>query len=227
MMTLSRNIRGADYAAIYVVGDLHGCYRLLMQELEKIRFNFEQDLLICTGDLVDRGSENLECISLLNQPWFLSVRGNHEEMCIKSLFDSKLRHLHERNGGEWFYQLSSHQQHKIIKSFEDLPIVIELELLDKRIGVVHADIDIHEWGAFKADIMQGDYWISGMVSAYTNALWGRGRVKNYSDNYDVVENIDAIYLGHTIVKEMTRLDNCYYIDVGSSFTQKLCITKIK
>ncbi len=86
---------------------------------------------------------------------------------------------------------------------------------------------IHEWGAFKADIMQGDYWISGMVSAYTNALWGRGRVKNYSDNYDVVENIDAIYLGHTIVKEMTRLDNCYYIDVGSSFTQKLCITKIK
>ncbi|ENX25600.1 MULTISPECIES: metallophosphoesterase [Acinetobacter] len=220
-------IDGSSFKSIFVVGDLHGSYHLLMSHLNAIDFDFDKDLLICTGDLVDKGKENLECFSLIKKPWFRTVRGNHEEMCIKSLFDSKLRHLHERNGGEWFYQLSSHQQHKIIKSFEDLPIVIELDLLDKRIGVVHADIDIHEWGAFKADIMQGDYRISGMVSAYTNALWGRGRIKNYSDNYDVVENIDAIYLGHTIVKEMTQLDNCYYIDVGSSFTQKLCITKIK
>ena len=148
-------------------------------------------------------------------------------MCIKGLFDLKLRQLHERNGGVWFYQLPSHHQYKIIKSFEDLPLVIELQLQEKKIGVVHADIDIHEWGAFKADIVQGNYEIQGMNSAYDNALWGRGRIKNYSDNYDVVENIDEIYLGHTIVREMTQIDNCYYLDVGSSFTNKLCLVKIK
>ena len=65
---------------IYVVGDLHGCYSLLMQELQNIHFDFQNDLLICTGDLIDRGNENLECISLLDQTWFLTVRGNHEEM---------------------------------------------------------------------------------------------------------------------------------------------------
>lgn len=227
MMNHVQSIDGSVFKSVYVVGDLHGSYQLLMSQLTTIDFDFENDLLICTGDLIDKGKENLECISLIDKPWFKTVRGNHEEMCIKGLFDLKLRQLHERNGGVWFYQLPSHHQYKIIKSFEDLPLVIELQLQEKKIGVVHADIDIHEWGAFKADIVQGNYEIQGMNSAYENALWGRGRIKNYSDNYDVVENIDEIYLGHTIVREMTQIDNCYYLDVGSSFTNKLCLVKIK
>ena len=43
----------------------------------------------------------------------------------------------------------------------------------------------------------------------------------------IVDGIDEIYLGHTIVKEHTKIDNCHYIDVGSSFTKKLCIVKIQ
>ncbi|GAA5556045.1 serine/threonine-protein phosphatase 1 [Acinetobacter schindleri] len=227
MTTLSRNIRGADYAAIYVVGDLHGCYRLLMQELEKIRFNFEQDLLICTGDLVDRGSENLECISLLDQPWFLSVRGNHEEMCIKGRDDVWIQDMHARNGGEWFYLLSTEKQDKLSEIFSQLPLVIEIQLEDKKIGILHADIDIHDWNQFKTNIAKGERKIPGLTSAYTNALWGRGRIRHHSKHYGTVKNIDEIYLGHTIVKKHTQIDNCHYIDVGSSYTQKLCIVKIK
>ncbi|ENV43468.1 metallophosphoesterase [Acinetobacter schindleri] len=227
MMTLSRNIRGADYAAIYVVGDLHGCYRLLMQELEKIRFNFEQDLLICTGDLVDRGSENLECISLLDQPWFSSVRGNHEEMCIKGRDDVWIQDMHARNGGEWFYLLSTEKQDELSKILSKLPLVIEIQLEDKNIGILHADIDIHDWNQFKTNIAKGERKIPGLTSAYTNALWGRGRIRHHSKRYGTVKNIDEIYLGHTIVQRHTQIDNCHYIDVGSSYTQKLCIVKIK
>ena len=227
MMTLSRNIRGADYAAIYVVGDLHGCYRLLMQELEKIRFNFEQDLLICTGDLVDRGSENLECISLLDQPWFSSVRGNHEEMCIKGRDDVWIQDMHARNGGEWFYLLSTEKQDELSEILSKLPLVIEIQLEDKNIGILHADIDIHDWNQFKTNIAKGERKIPGLTSAYTNALWGRGRIRHHSKRYGTVKNIDEIYLGHTIVKRHTQIDNCHYIDIGSSYTQKLCIVKIK
>lgn len=227
MMNHVQSIDGSVFKSVYVVGDLHGSYQLLMSQLTTIDFDFENDLLICTGDLIDKGKENLECISLIDKPWFKTVRGNHEEMCIKGLFDLKLRQLHERNGGVWFYQLPSHHQYKIIKSFEDLPLVIELQLQEKKIGVVHADIDFNEWNAFKQDVAKGDYTILGVTSAYKNALWGRGRIKNYSNDYDVVENIDEIYLGHTIVKELTKLNNCYYVDVGSSFTQRLCIVQIK
>ena len=110
-------IDGSDFSAIYVVGDLHGCYSLLMQELEKVHFNFEKDLLICTGDLVDRGNENLECVSLVSQPWFYCVRGNHEEMCIKSRDDAWIQDIHAQNGGEWFYLLSTENRMNSVKFF--------------------------------------------------------------------------------------------------------------
>lgn len=215
------------YESIYVVGDLHGCHSLLMHELHKINFNFDNDLLICTGDLIDRGTENLECISLLDQKWFLTVRGNHEQMCIRGQHDPKMKEMHVRNGGAWFYRQFQKTQQKIIDRLVDLPLVIEVLLSNKKIGIIHADIDIQDWEVFKADILKGDYKIPGIVSSYCNVLWGRGRIRNYSDKYDIVENIDEIYLGHTIVKEQTQIDNCHYIDVGSSFTKKLCIIKVQ
>ena len=227
MLEIVKSIDGREFSAIYIVGDLHGCHSLLIRELKKLNFDFRNDLLICTGDLVDRGNENLECIGLLNEPWFSTVRGNHEEMCIRAPVDHKIKDIHARNGGQWFYQLSLTRQSEISACFQQLPLVIEVQLKNKKIGVVHADIDIHDWDAFKKDILQGDYKISGITSAYSNALWGRGRIRQQSAYYDSVENIDEIYLGHTIVKEPIKVDNCYYIDVGSSFTKKLCIVKVQ
>ena len=216
-----------NYVLFRSVGDLHGSYSLLMQELHLKNFDFENDLLICTGDIIDRGTENLECLSLLDQKWFLTVRGNHEEMCIRGQHDPKMKDMHARNGGAWFYRQFQKTRQRIIDQLAKLPLVIEVELKNKKVGIVHADIDIHDWNAFKHDIAQGDYKISGVSSAYANALWGRGRIRQHSAHYDVVENIDEIYLGHTIVKEHTQIDNCHYIDVGSSFTKKLCIVKIQ
>ena len=175
---------------IYVVGDLHGSYSLLMQELKNLNFDFHNDLLICTGDLIDRGTENLECIALLEQSWFLTVRGNHEEMCIQGQHDPKMKDMHQRNGGTWFYRQFQKTRQRIIDRLAQLPLVIEVELENKKVGIVHADIDIHDWSLFKQDICKGDYKISGVSSAYANALWGRGRIRNHSDFYDVVENID-------------------------------------
>ena len=104
MNDLIKIVEHHKFSSIYIVGDLHGCFSLLMQELNKINFNFDNDLLICTGDLIDRGAENLECIGLLEQPWFCTVRGNHEEMCIRGQHDPKMKDMHARNGGAWFYQ---------------------------------------------------------------------------------------------------------------------------
>jgi serine/threonine protein phosphatase 1 len=145
-----------------------------MQELHLKNFDFDNDLLICTGDIIDRGTENLECISLLDQKWFLTVRGNHEEMCIRGQHDPKMKDMHARNGGAWFYRQFQKTRQRIIGRLAKLPLVIEVELKDKKIGIVHADIDIHDWNAFKEDLVKGDYKISGITSAYTNALWGRG-----------------------------------------------------
>ncbi|MFH4155367.1 metallophosphoesterase, partial [Acinetobacter baumannii] len=92
-------------------------------------FDFKNDLLISVGDLVDRGKKSLECIKLLNKPWFKAVRGNHEQMCIDGMLNHKIRNIHkdERNGGEWFYKLSKSDQLKIIEQLKELPLYLEIE----------------------------------------------------------------------------------------------------
>ncbi|EHV10027.1 phosphatase 1 [Escherichia coli DEC4E] len=52
------------------------------EKLETIGFDTKKDLLISVGDLVDRGTENVECLELITFPWFRAVRGNHEQMMI-------------------------------------------------------------------------------------------------------------------------------------------------
>lgn len=104
-MSMYQRINGADWRNIFVVGDLHGCYTLLMNELEKVSFDPACDLLISVGDLVDRGAENVECLELITMPWFRAVRGNHEQMMIDGLSEyGNVNHWLE-NGGVWFFSL--------------------------------------------------------------------------------------------------------------------------
>jgi serine/threonine protein phosphatase 1 len=44
-MSIYQRINGADWRNIWVVGDLHGCYTLLMNELDKIKFDPEETCL--------------------------------------------------------------------------------------------------------------------------------------------------------------------------------------
>ncbi|MDC5690013.1 metallophosphoesterase, partial [Acinetobacter baumannii] len=45
---------------LFVVGDIHGCYDEFMDELIEVSFNFEEDMVISVGDLVDRGKDSLK-----------------------------------------------------------------------------------------------------------------------------------------------------------------------
>src|SRR5687767_7349693 len=64
----------------YVVGDIHGNYKALLQVLECSNFDYENDLLICLGDVADGFSEVPECIELLMKIKYLVwCLGNHDE----------------------------------------------------------------------------------------------------------------------------------------------------
>ena len=47
-----------------------------------VNFDFDNDRLICSGDLIDRGEKSREVVELLDESWFYSTLGNHELMCI-------------------------------------------------------------------------------------------------------------------------------------------------
>lgn len=198
---------------IFICGDIHGEYQLLMKSLDSLDFDVENDLLICIGDLVDRGEGNLEVIDLLNKPWFKSIRGNHDQMCIDGLSNNKMREIHKDNSGEWFYNLSDKKQQKIVKQLSKLPIILDVKYRGYHFGVVHGDIHVNDWEQFKSLFLQPDTdWIERLQN---NIIWGRTRITHPDKGFTQVANIDYIFLGHTIVKKPTQVDNCFYIDTGA------------
>jgi len=76
---------------VFVVGDIHGMYDLFITTLKKMNFNFEKDLCISVGDLVDRGEQSQQCVSLLDEPWFEAAEGNHEHFCVQGLETSFMK----------------------------------------------------------------------------------------------------------------------------------------
>lgn len=213
---------------LFVVGDIHGCYDLLMKRLAEINFNFEKDLLVSVGDLVDRGQQNIECASLIFEPWFLAVRGNHEQFCIDGYKNHNIasNHADSGNGGKWFYLLDGNTQKNIAETFERLPIAIEITFKGKKYGFVHAHVEQNDWEEFKSELQGGG---ESLRSAASMALWSRERVYQPSneDTYQVIKNIDEVYLGHTILPRPIRKHNCIFIDTGAFHTGILTIIELK
>lgn len=66
--------------AVYVVGDIQGCYQEFLALFAKINFDFSRDELWLAGDLINRGPESLAVLRFVkNFPGKLScVLGNHD-----------------------------------------------------------------------------------------------------------------------------------------------------
>lgn len=80
---------------IYAVGDVHGCYDLLVSLLGQIRDHWtntggrkEQTSLLFLGDIIDRGPDSKTCLELISKLWsanqVIVLRGNHEDMMIEA-----------------------------------------------------------------------------------------------------------------------------------------------
>ena len=197
---------------LWAVGDIHGCYNLLMNRLNEIGFDFENDLLVAVGDLVDRGTQNIQCIELLSKPWFTSVRGNHEDLCIGGLHNESYKRCHVANGGEWFYMLDGQAMYNIAKTFAGLPVVLEVNHNGKKYGFVHGHIEQNNWDEFKETFTQEP---AAFRDPSELAMWGRERLNDENQQYTHVSGVDAVIMGHTVTQKPCKRDNCYWIDTGA------------
>ena len=214
-----------DDVNLFVVGDIHGEYSKLINELNIIGFDYNKDLLIGVGDLVDRGKENEKCVGLLNESWFTTVRGNHEQFCIDALLDSTSAFYHkmDNNGGAWFYQQPEDIQECIAKMFSELPIMLEVKYNGKKYGFVHANLPYQDWEHVKSCLEHSDN-LDGGRSVESNCLWSRDIINSMS--HIEIGQVDEVFFGHTPLHNPVKLGNCNFIDTGAVFGGKLTIVKL-
>lgn len=213
-----------DYDKIYCCGDLHGMYDQFIQELNNINFNFKKDLIICTGDLVDRGNQSKECLELLLQPWFKSVRGNHEQFIINYIesianSDNKdfNKDFHIVNGGSWYYDTLTEDQQDFYYELIKINMPLVYQLVDFNVAIIHAEFPhlLNDW----------NYLDSALTEFNESFLWARKRI--YDSQYPAIKNINKIYAGHTYVEKEHISHNLHYIDTHFYRTGKLTIIQLK
>lgn len=76
-----------------IVGDIHGCLDELLDLLAQVGFNQAEDVLVCVGDLVDRGPKTKEVLEfVMGLPRFYSTKGNHDDKFVRYC-DGKVKKL--------------------------------------------------------------------------------------------------------------------------------------
>jgi len=205
-----KNTHGRDF----LVGDIHGEFTKLQRALDLIGFDIISDRLFTMGDLVDRGPESEEFWDYLRKPWFHSTRGNHEQMLIDSVEQGPTSHasgMHAMNGGMWLYGLPEIEQKCYAEVMKDLPLAIEIDTDNGKVGLVHGEVPLSDWNLFKS------MYESNQERFESVALWARSKIDRKDES--VVKGIDHVYVGHTpVTKGFVKLGNVTYIDEGVCFT---------
>lgn len=215
--TRYQKINTHHYRHIWVVGDIHGEYQLLQSRLYQLSFCPETDLLISVGDNIDRGPESLNVLRLLNQPWFISVKGNHEAMALDA-FATGDGNMWLASGGDWFFDLNDSEQKEatdLLLKFHHLPHIIEITNDNIKYVIAHADYP-------------GSEYLFGKEIAESELLWPVDRVqKSLNGELQQINGADYFIFGHMMFDNIQTFANQIYIDTGTPKSGRLSFYKIK
>lgn len=99
-------------ATYFVISDVHSFYNEMMKALNKAGYDKtnKNHVLICCGDLLDRGPDALKCLEFINSipdDRKICIKGNHEYL-LESVFVRKYFQQHDIHNGTvgTVYQIS-------------------------------------------------------------------------------------------------------------------------
>ncbi|MBU5385428.1 protein-serine/threonine phosphatase [Citrobacter cronae] len=205
-----QRIAATNWRHVWVVGDLHGCFSLLMAKLRQCHFDPWQDLLVSVGDVIDRGPDSLRCLRLMRKRWIVAVRGNHEQMALDALATGEQLSWF-MNGGAWFAHADQPAARLALEACRKLPWILELRCRSGIHVVAHADYpdDEYQWQK-EVDLQR--------------VLWDRARLMN---NGNGIRGADHFWFGHTPLRHRLDRDNLHYIDTGAVFDGELTLVQLQ
>lgn len=225
-LRLPENTDGRDF----VVGDLHGHRSLLEQALDEAAFDQRCDRVLSVGDLIDRGPESLEALSLIEEPWFHAVLGNHELMLLNFLgyYGSRVhsRKSYPSGGGEWITDAiakNSKDIERLADRVSALPLAIHVEG-DVPFNVTHGDLtpigsrQDALLGARNICVHKADAVTSSRVhfaAAMESDLLGlRFAQHPVQISPSPIGSLPMTYVGHSPIRHIIVHDSYIYIDQG-------------
>lgn len=173
----------------FVVGDIHGAYKALLQVFERAEFDYDDDMLICLGDVADGWTQVYECFEeLLKIENLVYILGNHDEWLLDFLKHGAMPHIWVTQGGLASMQSynANHVNDEHIRFLEKAELMWCTEPGDKLF--VHGDFN-PQLSMFEQD--------------RDTLLWGR-KLHNVAQRINfpgmkVTGEWNEIYIGHTSI----------------------------
>jgi len=199
----------------FVIGDMHGGHKALLQCLERSGFNKEKDQLICLGDVADGWPEVTECFEeLLSMKNLIFVRGNHDNWLLDYLRTEETPDIWITQGGKNSF-LSYNKRPDLKEKHRDFLMSTPYYYLDEEKRLfVHGGLNLaypfHEQTA--EDLM----WSRDIYN-----LWRNGNAPIH------IPGFKEVYLGHSSVGKYIERPvfsgNVIFMDTGGGWEGVLSI----
>jgi serine/threonine protein phosphatase 1 len=208
---------------VFVIGDIHGAFRALRQCLQRSEFDYENDQLICLGDVSDGWPETKASIDeLLRVKNLIYILGNHDWWTLQWMLTGKVESVWYNQGGKATiesYGDSFPASHLVFLSEAVLYHLHENKLfvhagIDPQRPLEQQDQSIFLWDRSLARLALDAY--QNRLSSYQTA-WNRN-----------AGAFDEIYIGHTPIpyERPVGFSGIWLMDTGAGWEGVLSIMNV-
>jgi serine/threonine protein phosphatase 1 len=175
----------------FVIGDIHGNIEKLLSCLQQVTFDYENDILISLGDIVDRGSDSYACIEeLLKIKNLIPIRGNHDQCWFTDLKTGNI--------GRSLYQHGAKETHASYK-VRDIKPEIHFDFFNNQLNYyIDESNNLFIHGGFNRH-----YPLSKQAQdlfCWDRDLWNQALSYESSNKFypfKIKEKFKNIFIGHT------------------------------
>ena len=200
----------------FVIGDIHGSYRALLQCLKNSSFNYAVDTLICLGDVADGWPETKQSIEeLLKIKNLIYILGNHDFWTLDWMETGYADDVWLTQGGKATVQSYDNQ---IPQSHIDLlRSANPYYILDNKLFVhagINPDKDLNE------QTIQTFLW--------DRSLARLAKAKHLENTNIKLTHFDEVFVGHTPIEKSKPVKYCevWLMDTGAGWSGHLSIMNI-
>ena len=202
---------------IIIVGDVHGCADELHALLDRCHYRRGRDVIVCAGDVVNKGPRSVDVVRFLRGEGALAVRGNHDEAALA--YATGIKRVSTKSQWAWTARLNADDRAWL----RELPFAIVLPQHD--VVVVHAGVV--PGVALEEQCLRN--FITMRSLSVRNAAQRDGRARYYADEApastgswaNAWEGPEHIVFGHDARAGLQRYEHATGIDSACVYGHEL------